>query len=165
MKTNIHLRTQNNQKGIVIVEFAVVFPFLLLMLAIAGEMGFLLYQQNVLLKSVETGGRYISVNSRTGSGFVDITAQNTLNTQNIVIFGNIAGAGTPVIANLTPLNINVTCTYGTRNGHCNRSFGITPITVQANYNYNPVFGNLFDTVTGFNFFPYPLNAITIVETI
>ena len=161
----LNLKIQKKQKGLAIVEFAVVFPFLLLMLAIAGDMGFLLYQQNILLKSIETGGRYISVNSRSGTGFVDITATNTLNTQNIVIFGNIAGTGAPVISDLTPLNINVVCTYGTKDGHCIRNFGITPITVQANYNYAPVFGDLFDTVTGFNFFPYPLNAITIVETI
>ena len=161
----LNLKAQNNQKGLAIVEFAVVLPFLILVLTIAGDMGYLLYQQNILLKSIETGGRYISVNSTSGTGFVDITAQNTLNTQNIIIFGNIAGTGDSVIADLTPLNINVTCTYGTKDGHCIRNFGITPITVQATYDYVPVFGDLFDNVTGFNFFPYPLNAITIVETI
>jgi len=154
-----------NQKGLAIVEFAVVLPFLLLTLAIVGEIGYVMYQQNLLSKSVETGGRYVSVSSTSGSGFVDVSAQDIQNTRNMVVYGNIAGVGTPLIADLDPLEINVTCTYGTRNGHCIKNFNLTPITVQVNYTYNPVLGEVFDNVTGFNFFPLPMSAITIVETI
>jgi len=156
---------RNKENGLAMVEFAVVLPFLLLTMAIVGEMGFVMYQQNILNKAVETGGRYVSVNSTSGTGFVDVSAQDIQNTRNMVVFGNAAGAGDPIIADLDPLEVDVTCTYGTRNGHCIKNFNLTPITVQANYTYNPVLGEVFDNVTGFNFFPLPLSAITIVETI
>ena len=164
MKILTH-KPQNKQNGIAMVEFAVVLPFLLLTLAIVGEIGFVMYQQNILNKSVQSGGRFISVNSTSGTGFVDVTAQTIQNTRNIVVYGNAAGAGKPLIADLDPLEVDVTCTYGTRNGHCIKNFDLTPITVQANYTYEPVMGEVFDNVTGFNFFPLSLSAITIVETI
>jgi len=161
----LNLNANNKQDGIAMVEFAVVLPFLLLTMAIVGEMGFVMYQQNLLNKAVESGGLYVSVNSTTGAGFVDVSAQEIQNTRNMVVYGNTTGIGEPIIADLDPLEINVTCTYGTRNGYCIKNFNLTPITIQANYTYNPVLGEVFDNVTGFNFFPLPLSATTIVETI
>jgi Flp pilus assembly protein TadG len=157
--------SRKRQNGIAMTEFAVVLPFLMLVIAATGDIGYLMQQQNTLIKSIETGGRYISVNANTGAGFTVITAQKVQNTRNVVLFGNASGIGDPIIPDLDPLNIDVSCTYGTRNGHCLQDKGLTQITVQANYTYSPILGEVFDNVTGFNFFPLPLSAITIVESI
>jgi len=158
-------RSKRVQSGLATVEFAVTLPFLLLVIAISGEIGYVMYQQTLLSKTIETGGRYISVNATSGTGLVDISAQDLLDTRNVILYGNKAGIGQPIISDLSPLNINVTCTYGTQNGHCVKNWNVTPITVQANFTYTPVLGDLFDNVTGFNLFPVPLSAITIVESI
>ncbi len=157
--------TLHKQRGMAIIEFSIVLPFLLLMTIMMAEIGFLMHQQISLSKSIQTGSQYLSVNVTTGAGRVDITAQKIQDTRNTVLYGNTAGVGTPVIDDLALQDISITCTNGVLNGYCAKNNGLTPITLEVNYTYTPVLGELFDTVTGFNFFPYPLSAITIVEPI
>lgn len=156
--------SKTKQRGLAMIEFAIVLPFLLLVLVSTGEVGYLMHQQISLSKSVATGGRYISTNVTTG-GRVRITAQTIQDTRNAIKFGNIAGVGTPVLQDLDILDINITCTNGTANGNCNSAQGLTPITIQVNYTYTPVLGEVFDSVTGFDVFPRPMSAINIVEPI
>jgi len=161
----VHLK-MNKQRGLAIVEFAIVLPFLLVMTIMMAEIGFLMHQQISLSKSIQTGSQYLSVNATTGAGRVNITAQKIQDTRNTVLYGNSAGIGTPVIDDLALQDINITCTNGVvPNGYCATNNGLTPITLEVNYIYTPVLGELFDTVTGFNFFPYSLSAISIVEPI
>lgn len=155
----------NKQQGIATVEFAVVLPFLILMLAATADVGYLMYHQNILNKSVASGGRFISTHATDGSGLVNITAQKIQETRNMIVYGNIAGFGDPVISGFSPSDINITCSNGTRNGYCIQDAGLTPITLQATYTYSPVLGTLFDNVTGLNLFPLPMSATTIVESI
>jgi len=157
--------THRKQQGLAMIEFALVFPFLLLVLVSTAEIGFMMQQQSTLIKSVETGARFISVNTTNGSGIVSITAETLQNTRNMVMYGNASGDGDPIIRGLHDFNININCTNGTQNGNCVRNFGLTPITIQANHLYSPLLGELFDSVTGFNYFPHTLTAITIVESI
>ena len=164
MKT-LNGKQKQQQLGIATVEFAMVLPFLLLMLTAIGDVGYLMYQQNILNKSVSTGGRFVSSNSTAGTGLVNITADKIQDTRSMVLYGNIAGLGDPVLSDLELSDISVTCTNGTRNGYCIKNAGLTPITVQATYIYSPIFGTLFDNVTGLNLFPLPMSATIIVESI
>jgi len=156
--------SQLKQRGIAMLEFAVVLPFLMLVLVATGEVGYLMHQQISLSKSVTAGGRYISTNVNYG-GRVRITAETIQNTRNTIKFGNIAGIGTPIIEDLDILKIDITCTNGTANGNCTSANDQAPITIQVNYTYTPVLGEVFDTVTGFDVFPRQMSAINIVEPI
>jgi len=135
-----------------------------MMTIMMAEVGFLMHQQISLSKAIQTGGQYISINATSGAGRVNIEAQKIQDTRNTVLYGNSAGLGTPVIDDLTLQDINIFCTNGLDPaGNCATNNRLTPITLQVNYIYTPVLGELFDTVTGFDIFPYPLSAITIVE--
>lgn len=152
------------QSGVVMLEFSIVLPFLMLVLVATAEVGYLMHQQISLSKSVTAGGRYISTHV-SYAGRVRISAETIQNTRNTIKFGNIAGVGTPVIKDLDILKIDITCTYGTVNGNCTSNANQASITIQVNYTYTPVLGELFDTVTGIDVFPRQMSAINIVEPI
>jgi len=153
------------QKGLALVEFAIALPFLILLLSVMGEIGYLLYQQTSLNKSIENGAVYASKNTRLGTGLIKIDATTEQNAKNLIIYGNLAGTGDKLINNINIEDISLTCTYGTEDGYCEKDAGVTAITLQANVNYIPVMGSLFDNVTGFTLFPLSLSATSTVTPI
>jgi Flp pilus assembly protein TadG len=96
---------KNLQEGAALVEFAIIVPLLLLLVVGISEFGFAFYHLNILNKSVQDGARYISDSQiarydGTGSNLsnpinVSTTTNGTniTNTQQLVIYGNIAGTG------------------------------------------------------------------------
>lgn len=87
------------------IEFAIIFPILLLMFAGVTELGRLFYTYNTLAKATRSGARYLStvqnVNTSTTAG------------KNVVLCGNAAGCGGPgqpavILPNLTAANIVIT---------------------------------------------------------
>ena len=153
------------EKGIAMLEFAIALPFLILLLAITGEIGYLLYQQSNLNKLIENGAIFAAKNTRLGSGLVKIDAQTLQETRNLVTYGNINGAGDKLIDSINPSDINLDCTYGTSDGFCEASDGISAITIKASVVYAPVLGSLFHNVTGFTLFPLTLSATSVVVPI
>ncbi len=83
---------KNQQSGVAIIEFALILPFLLLLIFITTEVGRALYQYNTLTKSVRDAVRYMSLQT-----------PNTHITQgrNLVVYGNTAGTGTPLALGLS----------------------------------------------------------------
>jgi Flp pilus assembly protein TadG len=131
--------------GTQMIEFAIVFPVLLLLFAGTAELGRLFYTYTTLTyttlaKATRGGARYLSlatdVNLSTNAG------------KNIVMCGNAAGcggAGQPavIVPNLQANNIVVTPPV---NG-----VGTKYVTVEiVNYNYQPLVFNL-NSMTGGNF--------------
>jgi len=126
--------------GTQLIEFAIVFPVLLLLFAGTAELGRLFYTYTTLAKATRGGARYLSLQ-------VDV-AQSTTAGKNIVLCGNAGGcggAGQPavIVPNLTAGNIVVTPpASGT---------GTKYVTVAiASYNYTPLVFNL-NGMTGGNF--------------
>jgi Flp pilus assembly protein TadG len=126
--------------GTQMIEFAIVFPVLLLLFAGTTELGRLFYTYTTLAKATRGGARYLSlatdVNLSTNAG------------KNIVMCGNAAGcggAGQPavIVPNLQASNIVVTPPV---NG-----VGTKYVTVAiTNYQYQPLVFNL-NAMTGGNF--------------
>ena len=91
------------ENGTQMIEFAIVFPVLLLLFAGTVELGRLFYTYTTLAKATRAGARYLSTTT-------DVAASTTAG-KNVVLCGNAGGCGgaNPVIlSNLTATNIVVT---------------------------------------------------------
>ena len=117
------------QRGVATIEFAIVVPVLLLLLFGVTEVGRALVRYNTLTKAVQDGARYAAAKGLLGTtGNVNVTAQLTTEVRNVVVYGNTAGAGTPVLAGLQPTQIQVIDAGGDE------------IRVEAAYPYTPLLG-------------------------
>lgn len=129
------------EDGTQLIEFAIVFPVLLLMFAGTTELGRMFYTYNSLAKATRGGARYLSTVTT-----VDNTSMN--NAKNMVLCGNTAGCGgngqPPVILpNFSASNIVVTPP----------TTGVTVkyVTIAiTGYTYQPLVFNL-NAMTGGNF--------------
>lgn len=118
-------------RGVATVEFAICAPLLCFLLLATGEMGRLLFQYNMLTKAVRDGARYAAARaSDDGTRTVSISTQVRDETRNLVVTGNIAGTGTPLLTGLTPANVTVEAA-GT---------GFIRVVVTG-YNFRPIVGN------------------------
>lgn len=118
------------EQGLAAVELAILMPvFLMLMLATA-ELGRACYEFNTLTKAVREGGRYLSARALNGAGVVALTAQEQTTARRIVVFGNPAGAGAPLLTGFKVGDVAITTVSST---------GGTHVVVTATYDYEPMF--------------------------
>jgi Flp pilus assembly protein TadG len=113
------------ERGAQLVELAIVLPIFLMLFGAAAEFGRYFYEYTTLDKAVRAGSRYLTTAPVNG-------AEDT-KAKNIIVFGNPAGTGTPVVKGLTTANITITRTGGVP---------VLPqtVTVQiTNYKHQPVF--------------------------
>ncbi len=97
------------QRGAVLVEMALVTPILLAMMLAAAEVTRAFVDHNTLTKAVRSGARYVAANAYQGTtGVIAVGATLKAETQNLVVYGNTAGTGAPVLAGLTAADITVT---------------------------------------------------------
>jgi Flp pilus assembly protein TadG len=81
------------QRGVAIVEFALVLPLMLLLTFITTEFGRAIFQYNTLAKSVRDAGRYVSIQTP-GTGMTEA--------RNLIVYGSVATSDTPQLPGLTP---------------------------------------------------------------
>ncbi len=100
---------QRECKGIATVEFAICAPLLLLLMLATAELGRLVYQYNTLTKAVRDGVRFAVNEAAVGTTrIVNITPLVRTQTRNLVVSGNINGAGAPLLPGLSAENVSVT---------------------------------------------------------
>mgnify|MGYP003577433609 CR=1 FL=1 len=135
--------TTSRQRGTAIIEFALVLPLLVLMSIFVVELGRAMYQYNALAKSVRDAARYLSM---------QLPNTQVAQAKNLVVFGNPAGTGTPL---LPGLNIAAHVPDPTW-----QDAGADPVirtvTIQVN-NYS--FQSMFTAVFGVNFPPLQFSAV------
>lgn len=112
------------ERGIATTEFALALPMLLMLMLPILEFGRAYYQYNVLAKSVRQAARYLSVRSPG----VDVDKA-----RNIVVYGNPAGTGAPLMTGLSLSNVP-TPTWSTSGSY-------------------PVLNTVTVSVTGYRFVP------------
>ena len=126
------------ENGTQMIEFALIFPVLLLLFAGTVELGRLFYTYTTLAKATRAGARYLSTTTS--------VASSTTAGKNVVLCGNPAGCGgsSPVIlSGLNANNIVVTAPVATD--------PVKYVTVEiTGYNYQFLAFNL-NTLTGGNF--------------
>jgi TadE-like protein len=113
------------ERGAQLVELAIVLPIFLVLFGAAAEFGRFFYEYTTLDKAARAGSRYLA--TAAVNGVEDSRARN------IVVYGNEAGTGKPIVKGLTPANVVITRMGGVP---------VLPetVTVQIQgYKYQPVF--------------------------
>jgi Flp pilus assembly protein TadG len=118
-------RFGRNERGAQLVELAIVLPIFILLFAATAEFGRYFYEYTTLTKAARVGARYLATAAVK-------TAEDT-NAKNIVVFGNTAGTGTPILTGLATSNVTIT-----------RSGGVASVpetvTVQiTDFKHQPIF--------------------------
>jgi Flp pilus assembly protein TadG len=95
------------QRGLAVVEAAIVLPLLLLLLVAVGELGRAFYQYNTLQRCVRDATRHLAANAISNdTKLIDITPQLTATTRALGAYGS-PGGGTPLLPDLAPANFTV----------------------------------------------------------
>ncbi len=115
---------RRDERGIQLVELAIVLPLFMILFGATAEFGRYFYEYSTLAKATRVGTRYLT------NAAVN-TTQDT-KAKNLVVYGNMDGTGNPVISGLTSANINIVRTGGVA------SIPLT-VTVQVvNFKYEPM---------------------------
>ena len=155
------------QRGIAMVEFLISVPFMLFLFAAVSEFGIIFYTQTTLNKAVNDGARFLAASTINGIGDTVITPQVRTNAANLVVYGNIPGNGQPLVDGLDTADVTINCLYGATphaNGtQCTESVvipSLAAISVEVQFQYVPVLGNMLEAFTGANI-DIPLTASAV----
>jgi len=88
-----------NERGVQLVELAIVLPILLILFAATAEFGRYFYTYTTLAKSARVGARYMVT--------AKVDCFNANQAKKLVVYGNTAGTGSPLIDGLTLENVVV----------------------------------------------------------
>jgi Flp pilus assembly protein TadG len=102
------IRFRRDDRGVQLVELAIVLPILLLLFAAVAEFGRYFYEYSTVAKSARLGARYLAAKSA-----VSNTTNWQANAKNLVVYGNTAGTGSPILTGLSTANVTVTYQGGT----------------------------------------------------
>jgi Flp pilus assembly protein TadG len=124
-----------HQRGLALVEMAIVLPLLLLLILVGAEFGRVLYQYTTLTKALQDGARYIAANARAGStGTLELSGGDTTIARNLIVCGRPnCGAGGELLPGLAEAAIQFTLLADDH------------IRVQASYPYRPMLGMTLPT--------------------
>lgn len=100
-KLNRHIK---DERGIQLVELAIVVPIFVLLFAATAEFGRYFYEYTTLAKASRAGARYLATAA--------VNTTEDTNAKNIVVYGNSAGSGPPIISGLTIGNVKITRQVG-----------------------------------------------------
>jgi Flp pilus assembly protein TadG len=94
---------KNRQRGVAAVELALVLPLLLAIGFAITEFGRGIYTYNTLAKSARDAARYLSTQAQ-GDQIVGTTT-TWITARNLVVYGNPAGTGSPLVPGLDSSNM------------------------------------------------------------
>jgi Flp pilus assembly protein TadG len=118
-----------NQRGTAMAEFVIGAPILLLLLYAVVELGRALVQFSLLTDSARNASRYLASNSLQGTtGVVNISGAVSGSAKNLVVFGNPAGIGSPLLPGLNVTQVTVS------------SDASNNVAISVNYPYQSLFG-------------------------
>lgn len=116
------------EQGVALTEFGLMLPLLLILTFAATEFGRAYYQYNTMVKAVREAARYLSVRSPN---------VNVAQAKNIVVYGNAAGTGSPLVPGLSLSNV--------------------PNPVWGTLGSYPTMNTVSISITGFTFVPMTFN--------
>src|SRR4030095_6949962 len=105
----MHFRTNKNERGAALMEFAIVATVFLTVLFGILEFGRLFWTHNALRDATRRGARYAAVRKNDTAGITAV--------KNVVVYGDPdadPATATPIVTGLTPANVNVS--YANYNG-------------------------------------------------
>ena len=125
-------RFRRDERGVQLVEIAIVIPILLMMFGAVAEFGRYFSEYTTLAKAARVGGRFMAAKP-----LFSASTDWQLAAKKLVVYGNTDGTGSPVLPGLTTDNVELVFEGGTYAG----GIGV-PATVTVkiiNYKHDPVF--------------------------
>jgi Flp pilus assembly protein TadG len=98
-------RLGRDERGVQLVELAIVLPIFLLLFAATAEFSRYFYEYTTLAKATRVGARYLATAA--------VKPTEDTNAKNIIVFGNAAGTGTPILTGLATSNVKISRSGGT----------------------------------------------------
>lgn len=136
-----------NQRGIAMVETVITLPVILFLVLVGAEITNAFVDHNTLTKAARNAVRHLANHAIPGTaGVVALEANVISETQNLLVYGNTTGAGTPILPGLAPANVQVA------------NIGNNNVQVSVAYGYNGILGN---TLAAFGFGPDSSLAMTL----
>ena len=93
-------RLSKDERGIQLVELAIVLPIFIILFAATAEFGRYFYEYTTLAKASRAAARYLATAA--------VNSANDTTAKNIVVYGNAAGTGSPVLPDMTTANVTIT---------------------------------------------------------
>jgi TadE-like protein len=100
-------RFRSDERGVQLLELAIVLPIMLVLFGAVAEFGRYFYEYTTVAKAARVGARYLASKS------VESGINYQGNAKNLVVYGNIGGTGSPVLPGLTTANVDVQYVGGT----------------------------------------------------
>ena len=119
-------RFRRDERGIQLVELAIVLPIFVILFAATAEFGRYFYEYTTLAKASRAGARYLATAA--------VNPTEDAAAKNIVVYGNPAGTGSPVLYGLTTANVVITRQGGVPVLPQTVKVGITGIKHQSLFN-------------------------------
>src|SRR6185295_7256706 len=94
-------RFSSDERGVQLLETAIVIPILLVLFGAVAEFGRYFYEYTTVAKAARVGARYLA--SKSVASGKDYKGD----AKNLVVFGNIAGTGSPVLEGLSADNVDI----------------------------------------------------------
>ena len=88
-----------NERGVQLVELAIVLPIFMILFAATAEFGRYFYEYTTLAKAARVGARYLV------TAKVDC-AQATA-ARNLIVYGNLGGTGSPILPDLKTTDVSI----------------------------------------------------------
>jgi Flp pilus assembly protein TadG len=125
-------RFRRDERGVQLLEIAIVLPLLFMLFGAVAEFGRYFYEYTTVAKAARVGARYMATKALESS-----STNWQLNAKNLVVYGNTAGTGAPVLNGLTIANVDLVYQGGTYAGGTGVPATVTVKIV--NYKHQPVF--------------------------
>ena len=124
---------KRDERGLQLVELAIVLPVLVLLFAAAAEFGRYFYEYTTLAKGTRVAVRYLATTITNGD--CDAAAKN------LVVYGNFAGTGNPIVTGLATSNVEITRRDDSVPPNLMTGGGIpNTVTIKIiNYQHTPIF--------------------------
>lgn len=141
MKPNAPPSKVASQRGVAVIEFALVLPLLLLVIAGLAEFGRVIWYYDALAKATRDGARSLSVVVK--SDWTDNTDRgNAITAAKTLVVNAAAAANLPALASS---NVQVQCDNGSGFAACSSTFPNYVRVAVVNYGVN--LGDLFPIIT------------------
>jgi Flp pilus assembly protein TadG len=93
-------RFRKDERGTQLIEAAIVVPIFLILFGATAEFGRYFYEYTTLAKAAQAGARYLSTNI--------VDPLEDAKARNLVVYGNTAGTGTPILPGLATSHVVIT---------------------------------------------------------
>ena len=124
------MKLQKHQRGIAMVETVITLPVILFLVIACAEITNAFMDHNILTKSTRNAVRHLANTAIPGTtGVVDLQANIVAEVQNLLVFGNTAGTGSPILPGLATGNVQVS------------DLGTNNVQVTVTYPYTGILGN------------------------